>query len=43
MVGEAGASLRQWLNLTLAAGAGLVIVGVFVAMTGSVVRGKQGS
>jgi len=43
MVGEAGASLRQWLNLTLATGAGLVIVGVFVAMTGSVVSGKQGS
>jgi hypothetical protein len=43
MVGEAGASLRQWLNFTLAAGAGLVIVGVFVAMTGSVVLGKKGS
>jgi len=27
MVAEAEASLRQWLNLTLAAGAGLVVVG----------------
>jgi hypothetical protein len=35
MVGHAEASLRQWLNLTLAAGAGLVVFGVLVAIVGS--------
>jgi len=43
MVVDAEANLRHWLNLTLAAGAGLVIVGVFVAMTGGVVSGKRRS
>ena len=35
MVGHAEASLHQWLNLTLLAGAALVIGGVLVAMLGS--------
>jgi hypothetical protein len=35
MVSEAESSLRQWLDLTLAAGAGLVLLGVLVAMLGS--------
>jgi hypothetical protein len=35
MVGDAEASLHQWLNLTLAVGGALVVFGVFVAMLGS--------
>jgi hypothetical protein len=35
MVGHAEASLRLWLNLTLAAGAVLVVFGVLVAILGS--------
>ena len=35
MVGHAEASLRQWLNLTLVAGAALVVFGVLVAIVGS--------
>jgi hypothetical protein len=35
MVGHAEASLHQWLNLTLIAGAALVVFGVLVAMLGS--------
>ena len=41
MVGHAEASLHQWLNLTLIAGAALVVFGVLVAMLGSVLRPKQ--
>jgi hypothetical protein len=40
MVHGAEASLRQWLNLTLTAGAGLVIFGVVVAVLGSLVKKK---
>jgi hypothetical protein len=36
MVGEGERSLHQWLNLSLAAGGGLVVLGVFVALVGSV-------
>ncbi|BAX90827.1 hypothetical protein [Mycobacterium shigaense] len=43
MVAHAGAGLREWLDLTLGAGAALVVFGVFVAMAGSVARGKRGS
>ena len=35
MVGHAGASLHEWLNLTLVAGAALVVFGVLVAVLGS--------
>ncbi|MGH3530967.1 MAG: hypothetical protein ACRDSX_03380 [Mycobacterium sp.] len=35
MVGDAESSLHHWLNLTLAAGGALVVVGVFVAVLGS--------
>jgi hypothetical protein len=35
MVGEAKRSLHQWLDLTLAAGAALVVLGVLVAVLGS--------
>jgi hypothetical protein len=38
MVGQAEASLHQWLNLTLAAGGVLVVVGVIVAMLGGLRR-----
>ncbi|MEE3064279.1 MAG: hypothetical protein VYA67_10005 [Actinomycetota bacterium] len=38
MVHTAEAGMRDWLNLTLAAGAGLVVVGVIVAMLGSLVK-----
>lgn len=41
MVGHAEASLRQWLDLTLGAGAVFVVFGVFVAITGGVLRPKQ--
>lgn len=41
MVGHAEASLRQWLDLTLGAGAALVVFGVFVAITGGVLLRKQ--
>jgi hypothetical protein len=34
MVGHAEGSLHQWLNLTLAAGGGLVVFGVIVSMLG---------
>jgi hypothetical protein len=35
MVGEVESSLHQWLNLTLAVGGVLVVLGVFVALLGS--------
>jgi hypothetical protein len=35
MVTHAEDSLHQWLNLTLAAGGALVVLGVIVAMLGS--------
>jgi hypothetical protein len=35
MVGEAKSSLHQWLDVTLAAGAALVVLGVLVAVLGS--------
>ncbi len=35
MVGEAKSSLHQWLDFTLAAGAALVVLGVLVAVLGS--------
>ncbi|OBA63906.1 hypothetical protein A5647_00120 [Mycobacterium sp. 1100029.7] len=38
MVHHAEAGLRAWLNLTLAAGAGLVVFGVVVAVLGSLVK-----
>jgi hypothetical protein len=38
MVHNAEAGLRQWLDLTLAAGAALVVFGVVVAVLGSVVK-----
>ncbi|MEE6135479.1 hypothetical protein SKC41_03935 [Mycobacterium sp. 050128] len=38
MVHTAEAGMRDWLNLTLAAGAGLVVVGVIVAVLGSLVK-----
>jgi hypothetical protein len=43
MVVDAEASARDWLDLTLAAGAALVVFGVLVAMVGSVLLGKRGS
>ena len=42
MVGHAEASLHQWLNLTLLAGAALVIGGVVVAMLGSLGKKPDG-
>ena len=42
MVGHAEAGLRQWLNLTLLAGAALVIGGVIVAMLGSLGKKPDG-
>jgi hypothetical protein len=38
MVHNAEAGLRHWLNLTLAAGAGLVVLGVVVAVLGGLVK-----
>jgi hypothetical protein len=38
MLHNAESGLREWLNLTLAAGAGLVVVGVVVAVLGSLVK-----
>lgn len=38
MVHDAEAGLRQWLNLTLGAGAALVLLGVVVAVLGSLVK-----
>jgi hypothetical protein len=38
MVHNTEAGLRDWLNLTLAAGAGLVVLGVVVAALGSLVK-----
>ena len=38
MVHTAESGLRDWLNLTLAAGAGLVVFGVIVAVLGSLVK-----
>jgi hypothetical protein len=38
MVHNAEAGLRHWLNLTLAAGAGLVVFGVVVAVLGGMVK-----
>ena len=38
MVDHAMSSLHQWLNLTLAVGAGLVVVGVFVSLLGGIGR-----
>jgi hypothetical protein len=38
MVSEAEISLHQWLNLTLAAGGGLVVFGVFVAALGGLFK-----
>ena len=35
MIGEARGSLHHWLDLTLAAGAGLVVLGVLAALLGS--------
>jgi hypothetical protein len=43
MVADAETSAREWLDLTLAAGAALVVFGVFVAIAGGVVSGKKGS
>ncbi len=38
MVGQGYASMHQWLNLTLAAGGGLVVFGVVVSMLGGLRR-----
>lgn len=38
MVGHAEASMHQWLDVTLLAGAGLVIAGVLVALVGGLRR-----
>lgn len=38
MVGHAEAGLHQWLNVTLLTGAGLVALGVVVAMMGSLAK-----
>ena len=38
LVGHATASMHHWLNLTLAAGGALVVLGVVVAMLGGLVR-----
>ncbi len=38
MVHNAEAALRQWLNLTLAAGAALVVLGVVLVMLGSLMK-----
>lgn len=38
MVAHAEAGLRQWLNLTLAAGVALVVFGVLVAVVGAAIR-----
>jgi hypothetical protein len=43
MVTDAEASAREWLDLTLAAGAGLVVFGVLVAIVGGLLSGKRGS
>lgn len=40
MVGHGVDSLHQWLNLTLAAGGGLVVLGVVVAMLGGLRRSR---
>lgn len=40
MIGQGESSLREWLNLTLATGAGLVIFGLLVALLGSLFRKK---
>jgi hypothetical protein len=39
MVGQAESSLHNWLDLTLAAGGVLVLLGVLVAGVGSLRRG----
>ncbi len=41
MVGTAEDSLHQWLNYTLLAGGGLVVLGVIAAVLGSVLRGRH--
>jgi hypothetical protein len=41
MVNHAEAGLRQWLNLTLVAGAGLVAFGVLVAILGGIFRRRE--
>jgi hypothetical protein len=38
MVDTAEASLHQWLNLTLAAGVGLAVIGIVVSLLGSLTR-----
>ena len=43
MVGRAEASLREWLNVTLVAGAALVVFGVLVAVLRGLLRSKQPS
>jgi hypothetical protein len=43
MVSHAESSLHQWLDLTLVAGAALVVIGVLVAIVGSVLPSKQAS
>ena len=43
LLGHAFGSVHQYLNLTLAAGGGLVAFGVIVAMLGSVLRKQTGS
>jgi hypothetical protein len=40
MVGHGIDSLHQWLNLTLAAGGGLVVLGVIAAMLGGLRRSR---
>jgi hypothetical protein len=40
MMRSTEAGMREWLNLTLAAGAGLIVLGVLVAMLGGLFRKK---
>ncbi len=40
MVNRAEAGLHQWLNLTLAVGGGLVIIGIIASMLGGLRRSE---
>ena len=41
MVSQAEGSLHQWLNMTLAAGGALVVLGVILALLGALRRKPQ--
>ena len=40
MVNQAEGSLHQWLNLTLAVGGGLVVIGIIASMLGGLRRNE---